>query len=113
MTKARDALRIMATKVTPESAKILEPLIFDLDDRVAEMLEEEAFYKLSKEARDKLKLAAQGNRNLWKPELDTKYQQAKANRAKGMGVRASCDLAGITTDQWYRRQRIEQTGRDR
>lgn len=113
MTKARDALRILSAKVTEESAKILEPLIYDLDDRVAEMLEEESFYRMTKEARDKMRLAAIGNRNLWKPELDPKYAKAKENRASGMGLRESCDLAGITIDQWYRRQRIEKNGKDR
>jgi hypothetical protein len=113
MTKALEAIRILSGKVSQDSAKILEPLIYDLEDRISDMKEEEAYYTMTKEQRDRMKLAAMGNRNLWKPELDPKYQKCKELRASGMTVRDSCRAAGLTTDQWYRRQRIEMYGMDR
>jgi hypothetical protein len=113
MTKAREALLIIGPKVGLETVKILEPLVMDLEDRIDQMKEEEAYYTMTKEQRDRMKLAAMGNRNLWKPELDPKYQKCKELRASGMTVRDSCRAAGLTTDQWYRRQRIEMYGMDR
>lgn len=113
MTKARDALLIIGPKVGLETVKILEPLVMDLEDRIDQMKEEEAYYTMTKEQRDRMKLAAMGNKNLWKPELDPKYQKCKELRASGMTVRDSCRAAGLTTDQWYRRQRIEMYGMDR
>jgi len=113
MTKAREALLIIGPKVGLETVKILEPLVMDLEDRIDQMKEEEAYYTMTKEQRDRMKLAAMGNRNLWKPELDPKYQKCKELRASGMTVRDSCRAAGITTDQWYRRQRIDMYGMDR
>ena len=113
MTKAREALLILGPKVGLETVKILEPLVMDLEDRIDQMKEEEAYYTMTKEQRDRMKLAAMGNRNLWKPELDPKYQKCKELRTSGMTVRDSCRAAGLTTDQWYRRQRIEMYGMDR
>ena len=110
MTKARDALRILAPLVNQD---MLENLIYDLDDRIAEMIEEEAYYIKKKETRDKLSLSAQGNRNKWKPEIDAQCKQVQKHREEGLTIKKACELVGITEDTWYRRQRIEAKGRDR
>jgi hypothetical protein len=113
MEKARDALRVFSTTIRTNEVPALVELIDDLNIRIEQIKDDEEFYSLSKEARDKMKLAARGNRNLWKPELDPKYQKAKELRASGMLLKDACAVAEITVDQWYRRQRIEQLGTDR
>jgi len=110
MTKARDALRILSAKVSPESAQILLPLISDLDFRIEQMLEEERYYKMPKESRERIKLSALGNRNLWDDKLTVKFEKAKELHACGLLIRDACAQAGISRDQWNRRRRIEKRG---
>jgi len=112
MERAHKALMFFAQTVGG-GAPTLTSLIDDLSVRIEQIKEDEEYYSLSKEARDKMKLAAKGNRNLWKPELDPKYQKAKELRGSGMMLKDACGAAGLTIDQWYRRQRIEKIGTDR
>lgn len=84
-----------------------------LRQRIKELKAQEEWYSMPKEARDKIRMANMGNRNLWKPELDPKYTLAKELRAKGLMVKEACAQAGLTVDQWYRRKRIETYGADR
>lgn len=87
--------------------------INELRERIREIKSQEEWYSLPKEARDKMRLAATGNRNVWKAELDPKYQKAKELRAGGMMIKDACALSGISTEQWYRRQAIEKYGKAR
>lgn len=112
MERAVKALKFFAQTVGG-GAPTLTSLIDDLEIRIEEIKEDEVYYTLPKETRDKLKMAAKGNRNVWKPELDSKYQKAKELRATGMILRDVCAVSGLTLDQWYRRQRIEKIGTDR
>lgn len=84
-----------------------------LQTRIKQLKSQEEWYSLSKEARDKIRMANTGNRNTWKPELDPKYQRAKELRAQGLMVKECCKQAGISTEQWYRRQSIEKYGKAR
>lgn len=113
LTKARDALKIVGPKVGPETVKILEPLIDAIEFRLEEMSEEERFYSLPKEVRDKMRLSATGNRHRWNPDLDAKFEAAKKYRAEGKTIEQCCKLAGINCETWYRRSRIEKYGQDR
>ena len=112
MELARHALQTIANQLGG-GAPTLNSVIEKLAIRIEEIKEDEAYYALPKEARDKMKLAARGNRNVWKPELDPKYQKAKELRASGMLLKDACGSAGLTLDQWYRRKRIEKIGTDR
>lgn len=111
MERAVKALHVFA-RLGSDSPTLRE-LIDDLNVRIEQIKEDEAYYALPKEARDKMKLAAQGNRNVWKAELDPKYQKAKELRGSGMMLKDACKIAGITTEQWYRRQSIEKFGKAR
>ena len=113
MAKAYDALKIIGPKVGPETVQILEPLILALEFRLEEMDEEELFYSLPKEVRDKMRLSATGNRNRWNFELDAKFELAKKYRAEGKTIVQCCELSGINEETWYRRSRIEKYGNDR
>jgi hypothetical protein len=81
-----------------------------LAKRIKELKNQEEWYSMPKEARDKLRMAAMGNRNLWKRELDPKYEEAKKLRAKGLTLTEIHEKTGLTRDQWYRRQSIEKYG---
>ena len=52
-------------------------------------------------------------RNRWRKDFDAKYDQAKKLVEKGVSVTCACEAIGITRDTYYRRKRIEETGRDR
>ena len=84
-----------------------------LKTRIKQIKNQEEWYSLPKEARDKIRMANTGNRNTWKPELDPKYQKAKQLREQGLMVKDACKQAGISTEQWYRRQSIEKYGKAR
>lgn len=84
-----------------------------LKDRIRALKHQEEWYSLPKEARDKIRMAATGNRNVWKAELDPKYQKAKELRESGMMLKDACTVAGISTEQWYWRQAIEKYGKAR
>lgn len=71
------------------------------------------FYDRPKEVRDKIRIAALGNRNRWIHDLDVKYTEAKYLISRGVQVSCACQAVGITRDQFYRRRRIEQYGKDR
>ena len=71
------------------------------------------WYDRPKEWRDKIRTASIGNRNRWKEDLTPKYEQVKKLVADGVQVSCACEAVGITRDQYYRRKRIEETGRDR
>jgi hypothetical protein len=71
------------------------------------------WYDRPKEVRDKIRTAQMGNKNAWKEWLDAKYAEVKHLVEKGVAVTCACEAVGITRDQYYRRKRIEQTGRDR
>lgn len=90
-----------------------EQVISTLRNRIRELKNQEGWYSMSKEARDKIRMANTGNRNTWKPELDPKYQKAKQLREQGLMVKDACKQAGISTEQWYRRQSIEKYGKAR
>jgi hypothetical protein len=113
MQRAVNALGVIGKFSRIDDMPTLSSLIDDLNSRIDQIKEDEHYYSLPKEARDKMKLAALGNRNLWKPELDPKYQKAKELRECGMKLNEACMKAGITTDQWYRRQAIEKYGKAR
>lgn len=115
MERARTALQSIAgtAMIDLDRAPTLREIIDDLGIRIDQIKEDERYYALPKEARDKMKLAAMGNRNLWKPELDPKYIKAKELRACGAMVKDACAQAGLTLEQWYRRQSIEKYGKAR
>lgn len=101
-----------AIKALESNSEVAETISI-LKDRVKVLKNQEEWYSMSKETRDKMRLAAMGNRNLWKPELDAKFQKAKELRACGMLIKDACSKAGISIDQWYRRQAIEKNGKSR
>lgn len=101
-----------AIKALENGVDVAETIIA-LKDRVRVLKEQEDWYSMPKETRDKIRMSAMGNRNLWKPELDAKYEKAKELRACGLTLRSACEKVGMTTDQWYRRQRIEKHGKSR
>ena len=68
---------------------------------------------LSRETKDKISTSKLGNRNRWKEDLTPKYEQVKKLVADGVQVSCACEAVGITRDAYYRRRRIELTGRDR
>lgn len=104
------ALKFFAQKA---SSPTLENLLYELEDRIAELKEQEGRYKMSKETRDKIRLASQGNMHRWNPDLDAPYQEIKRLIATGVYVTSACKAVGLSTDQYYRRKRIENRGRDR
>ena len=71
------------------------------------------WYDMPKETRDKISKSQKGNKYRWRPELDKPYAEVKELVAKGVAVTCACEAVGITTDQYYRRKRIETQGRDR
>ena len=83
-----------------------------LRERIHVLKEQEDWYSMPKESRDKIRMAQMGNRKFWKPELDPKYEEAKRLRESGMMLKDACEKTGLTRDQWYRRQRIELRGKD-
>lgn len=110
MAKAFAALNVFQQR---NPTKTVENILMELEDRISEIKEEESKYKLSKEVRDKMRLAAEGNRYRWKPELDAPYQEIKQLIAMGVQVICACEAVGMSKDRYYRRKRIEETGRDR
>ena len=77
------------------------------------MSEDDFWYDMPKETRDKISKSQKGNKYRWRPELDKPYAEVKELVAKGVAVTCACEAVGITTDQYYRRKRIETQGRDR
>ena len=110
MAKAFKALEVFYQRTPTDQ---VQKLLYELEDRISEILEQEKQYKMSKEARDKMRMAAEGNRNTWKPELDAPYQEIKQLVASGVQVTCACKAVGMGTDAYYRRRRIETRGRDR
>lgn len=53
------------------------------------------------------------NNPVWRSELTVRYEQAKALKAAGLKVSEACRQSELTQEQWYRRVRMETTGRDR
>ena len=78
-----------------------------------EEMSSEFWYDRPKEVRDKIRAAVMGNKNAWKEDLTPKYEEVKKLVADGVQVSCACEAVGITRDQYYRRKRIEETGRDR
>ena len=76
-------------------------------------MSEDDFFDMPKETRDKISKSQMGKKYRWRPELDKPYEEVKALVAKGVAVTCACEAVGITTDQYYRRKRIETQGRDR
>lgn len=91
----------------------VENILMELEERINEIEEQEQFYKMSKESRDKMRLAAQGNKSQWNPAYDAPYLEIKALVAKGVSVVCACKATGMSSDAYYRRRRIELHGRDR
>ena len=110
MTKAFKALEVFHQRNPTET---VENILMELDDRIQEIREEENHYKMSKECRDKMRLAALGNRNTWNPAYDAPYLEIKALVAKGVSVTCACKAVGMSSDSYYRRRRIELNGKDR
>lgn len=110
MTKALKALEVFNQRNPTET---VANIMMELDDRIQEIMEEEKHYKMSKESRDKMRLAALGNRNTWNPAYDAPYLEIKALVAKGVSVTCACKAVGMGSDAYYRRRRIELNGRDR
>ena len=77
------------------------------------MSSDDFWFDRPKEVRDKMSASKIGNRNGWKPELDAKYEEVKKLIETGVNVSCACEAVGLTRDQYYRRKRIEQTGKDR
>jgi hypothetical protein len=71
------------------------------------------FYDLPIETIEKMRIAKLGNKNGWKLELDAKYAEARLLVEKSVSVTCACEAVGLSRDQYYRRLRIETTGRDR
>lgn len=71
------------------------------------------FYDRPKEVREKIRISKLGNKYRWIHELDAKYAEAKYLVGRGVQVSCACQAVGITRDQFYRRRRIEQYGKDR
>lgn len=78
-----------------------------------EEMSSEFWYDRPKEVRDKIRASKLGNRNRWREDLTPKYEEVKKLVADGVQVSCACEAVGITRDQYYRRKRIEETGRDR
>ncbi len=78
-----------------------------------EEMSSEFWYDRPKEVRDKIRASKLGNRNRWREDLTPKYEEVKKLIADGVQVSCACEAVGITRDQYYRRKRIEETGRDR
>ena len=76
-------------------------------------MDNDFWYERPKEVRDKISASKLGNRNRWRPELDKLYEEAKRIVATGVSVVCACEATGISRDTYYRRRRIEETGRDR
>jgi hypothetical protein len=93
--------------------QLVENLLMELEDRITEIAEQEQYYSMSKEARDKMRMAAKGNRSTWKPEYDAPYMEIKRLVATGVSVVHACKATGMSSDCYYRRRRIELKGRDR
>lgn len=53
------------------------------------------------------------NKNRWDHKLDPLYEQVKQLVYAGVQVTCACEAVGISRDSYYRRKRIEETGRDR
>lgn len=68
---------------------------------------------LSRETKNKISTCKLNNRNRWIVKLDAMYAEAKELVAKGVNVSCACKATGLTRDQFYRRRRIETTGKDR
>ena len=69
--------------------------------------------KVTKKMVDLLTARFTRHKPTFKPELTSKYEIAKDCVAAGFKIKDACKTAGITTDQWYRRKRMEETGLDR
>ena len=54
-----------------------------------------------------------GNKNRWDHKLDPLYEQVKQLVYAGVQVTCACEAVGMSRDSYYRRKRIEVTGRDR
>lgn len=110
LSKAYAALNVFQNR---SPTKILENLLMELEDRISEIAEQEKYYKMTKEARDKLRMAAKGNAYRWKADLDQPYQEIKKLVASGVQVTCACKAVGMSSDAYYRRRRIEMNGKDR
>lgn len=65
------------------------------------------------ETQKKISRSKLNNRNRWIVKLDAMYAETKELVEKGVNVSCACQATGITRDQYYRRRRIEETGKDR
>ena len=110
MIKAYKALGVFNER---NPTQTVENILMELDDRIQEITEEEKYYSMSKESRDKMRMAARGNRSTWKPEYDAPYLEIKGLVEKGVSVTCACKAVGMGSDAYYRRRRIELNGRDR
>lgn len=110
MLKAYKALGVFNER---NPTQTVENILMELDDRIQEITEQEKHYKMSKESRDKMRLAALGNRHTWNPAYDAPYLEIKALVAKGVSVTCACKAVGMGSDAYYRRRRIELNGKDR
>lgn len=110
MTKAFKALEVFHQRNPTET---VANILMELEDRISDLLEQEKYYSMSKESRDKMRMAARGNRSTWKPEYDAPYLEIKGLVEKGVSVVCACKAVGMSSDAYYRRRRIELNGRDR
>ena len=100
LEKAVTALKVFH-KMSP--APTLLELIEEFSERI------EVLKRREKPKQSRLGL----NNPQWSNELSARYAQAKALKAAGLKVSEACRQSNLTQEQWYRRVRIETTGRDR
>lgn len=113
MERAILALRTLANlaKIDVDAVPSLRVLVEDLSIRIEVIKEEEKFYKIPKEMRDRQKIAIRAKvHHLLDSDLTLKYEECKKYFSNGMRLKDACEKAGITRDQWYRRRNMEKYG---
>ena len=103
----------LAVEALMDLSEDSEDVIHKLQARIKQLKNQETWYALPKEAREKIALANLNNRNTWNDTITPMYEQAKYYRNEGLTVDEACAKAGITRDQWYRRKNIERYGKSR
>ena len=92
------------------NVKPLQELIEDINIRL-EVLDEELKNPTSEKAKAEPKKRPRGSHSpYWRADLDEPYKLAKSLRAEGMMLKDACAQAGLSIEQWYRRQAIEKHG---
>ena len=88
-------------------------MLSDCLDILEQWLDGESPFQETKAMADRIAQRFAHRKPTFKPELTPKYEHAKLLVEAGFMIKEACASAGITTDQWYRRKRMEETGFDR